>query len=515
MARDNLRQAHGNASYATQRLNNLWKSHGLKSSPFSNDFKFSYGCKLDHFQEIIDSIKLFCDSQDIMAVVSGEVGIGKTILLDSVVSTCSREFHKIVCDTDMHFAQLILDIAKKYHIKFNTSQVQDQERTAFLQQELSRKGQQIILLLDDAYKMPTDCLKSLIDSSVSSSGAIKLILVGNNQLFERVIKHIIHTGHGARPLHFVVPAVPQSQLKSYLHSCFVRAGWYGPLPEINQQQLQQIYMLSEGVPRRINIAAEQVLGNTIKPVSINENLDTNTYKNLNPSLNNTSVLRKIFLFFTSTITLLAISLAVFYWYKFVLTKDYVFNVGPETKIASSSDLRSNSEVKENMHENKIFLKYIEENLQNDIITESVQQDLLSKNKSDIINNEHVSRNISPVKINNHIGMTQDGRYNNSLPQNDLLTKDVLQYMAGFTIQLIASHNLQALIATKRSISDVDNVFVYETTRDNKPWYTMVYGSFIKKQDALQSLQRLKKLPSFQSAWVKPMFDVKIALGLQR
>ena len=160
-------------------------------------------------------------------------------------------------------------------------------------------------------------------------------------------------------------------------------------------------------------------------------------------------------------------------------------------------------------------RYIEENLQNDIITESVQQDLLSKNKSDIINNEHVSRNISPVKINNHIGMTQDGRYNNSLPQNDLLTKDVLQYMAGFTIQLIASHNLQALIATKRSISDVDNVFVYETTRDNKPWYTMVYGSFIKKQDALQSLQRLKKLPSFQSAWVKPMFDVKIALGLQR
>lgn len=71
----------------------------------------------------------------------------------------------------------------------------------------------------------------------------------------------------------------------------------------------------------------------------------------------------------------------------------------------------------------------------------------------------------------------------------------------YTIQLIATSSLESMMAFVKS-SKLANYQIYETRRENKPWFVLIKGEFASIKDAKTVIQYLSADLQRNSPWVK-------------
>lgn len=84
---------------------------------------------------------------------------------------------------------------------------------------------------------------------------------------------------------------------------------------------------------------------------------------------------------------------------------------------------------------------------------------------------------------------------NELPLGKTLPND------HYTIQLVATSSLESIMAFAKS-HKLTNYQIYETRRENKPWFVLIKGSFTNIKDAKTVIQNLPLELQRNSPWVK-------------
>ncbi len=222
-----------------------------------------HSSKVPYFQNIINQLQEFCQSQHNVALLLGPKGSGKTDILNLFLS----------CQPNAVFL---------HHNQGKLLSCQDlegthgQERKDFdstidyiTAMQLAAGKNELIYLIDDADFLSLKEFKTVMNHfAVANAGRIKIILAGEENLSRRVIK--LFEKDLARIPYTAIPITPFSyqEMKDYLKKIFGKCQKEKKI--LISKNLEKIYQLSKGYPGRVNRVANQLLaeltGKAIRPL---------------------------------------------------------------------------------------------------------------------------------------------------------------------------------------------------------------------------------------------------------
>ena len=197
-------------------------------------------------------------------VVTGEVGAGKTILVDRLLSSLDGTEYKVsqIATTHLSPDDLIYLIAKGFGIPVEgASKAELLGRLEATLDELRRTGVRSLIVVDEVQNMPLPALEELrmlSNFQVESHPLLQILLVGQTQFrnmlgredLEQLRQRVVAT-YRLKPL-------ASDEIQDYVEHRLTCAGWTGD-PRIDRDTYDLIYRASGGLPRRINVLLDRLL----------------------------------------------------------------------------------------------------------------------------------------------------------------------------------------------------------------------------------------------------------------
>jgi general secretion pathway protein A len=238
--------------------------YGLSESPFqlTPDARFFYESTV-HRQAMSYLIYGLHHGEGFI-IITGEVGAGKTILVDNLLSTINQSdfaVAKIVTtqltgDDLLHLVAAGFGIAREGLAKGALLQ----RITDFVLAQ-QRSGRRVLLIVDEAQNLPFEALEELRMLSnivVGKTMALQSFLLGQPQframlgspLLEQ-LRQRVTAAHHLGPL-------SEGETKAYIEHRLSRADWKGD-PQFTEDCFPVIYRHTGGVPRQINTLCSRLL----------------------------------------------------------------------------------------------------------------------------------------------------------------------------------------------------------------------------------------------------------------
>jgi len=233
---------------------------GLNTAPFppTHEDRFLY---LDaERRQRLQMLQHLTQYSNLLLMIVGERGIGKTSLLDRFVAEAKPEWQiaRIQANALMDADQLLYDIALGFGLSappHDPSSLQDALFQYLL--KLREQDRTPILILDDAHELPRDALLAvfhLADAETAEGNLLRVILACEPQIetmladpaFAPLRERITHT--------LDIPPLDQAGTAEYLAHRLAVAGYSGASP-FDDKALAEIWQAAEGNPARINEAA--------------------------------------------------------------------------------------------------------------------------------------------------------------------------------------------------------------------------------------------------------------------
>jgi len=129
----------------------------------------------------------------------------------------------------------------------------------FVQQDT--KGRRPILVIDNAEGLPTSAfhaLGQLADLKKGKRPLVELLLAGRDNLRDIMQTHQIESLHGRLVATSHLEPLSASDTRGYVEYRLRAAGWHNN-PRISNEAFAAIHTLSQGIPRRINFVASELL----------------------------------------------------------------------------------------------------------------------------------------------------------------------------------------------------------------------------------------------------------------
>ena len=238
---------------------------GLTAKPFqlSPDAAFFYPSR-EH-QRALSFLQYGLDQGDGFIVITGDVGTGKTMLVETLLSQLDpRELLvATLVTTQLEEDDLLHLVAANFGI-----QVQDDTKksvllknleTAFVEQR--KQDRRVLLIVDEAQNLPSrsvEELRMLSNFQLDSRPLVQVFLLGQQEFrktllsedFEQLRQRVIATYH-LNPLN-------EEEIRTYIEHRLSRAGWQHD-PVFKDETFAPIYAFTKGVPRRINNLCDRLL----------------------------------------------------------------------------------------------------------------------------------------------------------------------------------------------------------------------------------------------------------------
>lgn len=233
--------------------------------PFQDDpgRRFLYLSK--KHEEVLAELIDFITSRRGVALVTGEIGIGKTMLIHALVKRLPQNFHPILLDRSLDEPMaLIMGITRGIGINIKEGNLLDLNLFTDALRAAAQEGKFSVLLLDNAHLL-TDrqleevCFLSQMESSSQGQHLLPNVLVGRPELDQKINGHANNClGQliearinlpGLSPEE-TIPYIDQhlKQVGSSFASCFA------------EDCSSQLFSMTRGVPHLINQMCLQALG---------------------------------------------------------------------------------------------------------------------------------------------------------------------------------------------------------------------------------------------------------------
>ena len=232
--------------------------------PFQDDpgERFLYLSK--KHEEVLAELSDFITSRRGVALVTGEIGIGKTMLIHALVKRLPQNFHSILLDRPLDEPMaLIMGITRGIGINIKEGNLLDLNLFTDALRAAAQEGKFSVLLLDNA-NLLTDrqleevCFLSQMESSSQGQHLLPTVLVGRPELDQKINGHANNwLGQliearinlpGLSPEE-TIPYIDQhlKQVGSSFASCFA------------EDCSSQLFSMTRGVPHLINQMCLQAL----------------------------------------------------------------------------------------------------------------------------------------------------------------------------------------------------------------------------------------------------------------
>ena len=238
--------------------------YGFTGKPFqlSPDVRFFFPSK-EH-RRALSFLEYGLDQADGFIVITGDVGTGKTMLVQTLLDTLdpNETLVATLVTTQLKEDDLLQFVAGSFGLRVNTTSkallLRDLERM-FLQQ--AKEGRRMLLIVDEAQNLPKEAVEELrMLSNFQQNGRplLQMFLLGQEEFratllspgFEQLRQRVIATYH--------LSPLDEQETRTYVEHRLSTVGWAHD-PELADDVFGAIYRFSDGVPRRINNLCDRLL----------------------------------------------------------------------------------------------------------------------------------------------------------------------------------------------------------------------------------------------------------------
>jgi len=239
---------------------------GLNRLPFESSPDPGFLFDGPAHREAIASIEYAVATRMGFIMLTGEVGLGKTTVIRAFLDRYDRDrllpifvFHPL-----LSFDDLLELVSDELGLTLEAG-ISSFNRLRAIQRELIRlygAGRQVVLVIDEAQRLPEDTLENLrllTNLETNQAKLLQIVLVGQPEL-EAILAqpHLRQLDQRIVLKARLDNLTPEDSLR-YLRHRLVLAGADDPEAVLSAGALRAIVELSQGVPRRINILANRTL----------------------------------------------------------------------------------------------------------------------------------------------------------------------------------------------------------------------------------------------------------------
>ena len=242
----------------------------LKHDPFDDEFQrndfFGGGGR----ENLVFNVLAGEGREVSLDAVIGPEGSGKTRLAFRFCELSRNDFRPVLISVDLFTtAQYLLrDLLLKLELDppgdigpsdLNKSLDSLRERAI----ELARSGKSILLVIDNAHELGSDCMRLVERLLANRWSAIRLVLLGEEQLREMLQTRLRERYRAKLAIH-ELPALNRVEIAEYIHLKLARAGYGENLPLSSQAGLDLLQQ-SAGLPGKINTLTAAMLNSDEVP----------------------------------------------------------------------------------------------------------------------------------------------------------------------------------------------------------------------------------------------------------
>lgn len=237
---------------------------GLREPPFSltpdTNFWFEYA----GHHEALNVLAVALRSGEGFVKVTGEVGLGKTLICRKMLNTLGDDFvTAYIPNPHLSPASMRVALAEELGLNLTGAATQEALLRAISQRllELARAGKRVVLALDEAQELPDQTLEAvrlLTNLETEKFKLLQVVLFGQPELEARLdrphlrqLKQRITFSYRLRPF-------DRRATEDYINHRLRVAGYRGA-PLFTTRALDLIFDVSGGTPRLINILSHKAL----------------------------------------------------------------------------------------------------------------------------------------------------------------------------------------------------------------------------------------------------------------
>lgn len=222
-------------------------------------------------------------------VISGEVGTGKTLTTRVLIEKLSKGFHvAYILNPFLDALGIVKSIADEFGLSSDGKKLDAliTQIHFFLIESMKKEGKGGIVFIDEAQHLADSSLEMvrvLSNLETSNKKLLQFVLIGQNELLHKLSKKNLRQLAQRVAIKAVLTPLDLSETYDYIFHRIRQAGGIGKI-EFNKLSILNIYRLTKGYPRSINILMDNVLNCAVKQNKkiIDTKLVQRAYKDILP-----------------------------------------------------------------------------------------------------------------------------------------------------------------------------------------------------------------------------------------
>jgi general secretion pathway protein A len=236
---------------------------GFERAPFNNvpDTTFFFGS--GRHNEALSQLLYCVEARKGFAVLTGEVGAGKTTLTRALFRRLPQNtVTAVITNSRLTGVQLLWSVAREYGLEniVASRPLLLEAINSFLLRMIA-EDRNVVLLVDEAQELPLSTLEEIrliSNLETETEKLVQILLVGQPELRQSIDHPNLRQLRQRIALRYHLTGLDPEETRAYIHH---RLRVAGPVADVRftDRALNTIYRYSRGIPRLVNLCCDKAL----------------------------------------------------------------------------------------------------------------------------------------------------------------------------------------------------------------------------------------------------------------